>query len=109
MADSIVTITADNYETEVVQSEVPVLLDFWAPWCGPCQQLNPVIEALAKEIGDSAKIGKVNVDDNRELAMKLGVRAMPTLIFFKGGEESERVTGVLNQGAMASKLQALAS
>lgn len=81
MADSIVTITADNYETEVVQSEVPVLLDFWAPWCGPCQQLNPVIEALAKEIGDSAKIGKVNVDDNRELAMKLGVRAMPTLIF----------------------------
>lgn len=109
MADSIVTITADNYETEVVQSEVPVLLDFWAPWCGPCQQLNPVIEALAKEIGDSAKIGKVNVDDNRELAMKLGVRAMPTLIFFKDGEESERVTGVLNQGAMASKLQALAS
>lgn len=109
MADSIVTITGDNFESEVVQSEVPVLLDFWAPWCGPCQQLNPVIEALAEQLGDTAKIAKVNVDDNRELAVKLGVRAMPTLIFFKGGEESERVTGGLNQEAMASKLQALAS
>ncbi len=109
MADSIVTITGDNYETEVLQSSVPVLLDFWAPWCGPCQQLNPVIEALAGEMGDAAKIGKVNVDDNRDLAVKLSVRAMPTLIFFSGGEEKERVTGGLNQESMASKLQALAT
>lgn len=108
MADSIITITSENFETEVAQSEVPVLLDFWAPWCGPCQQLNPVIEALAGEVGDTAKICKVNVDDNRELAVKLSVRAMPTLIFFKGGEEQERVTGGLNQEAMAAKLQALA-
>jgi len=67
-----------------------------------------VIEALAEELGDTAKIGKVNVDDNRDLAVKLSVRAMPTLIFFGGGEEKERVTGGLNQEAMASKLKALA-
>ena len=108
MADSIVTITDDNFDAEVLQSPVPVLLDFWAPWCGPCQQLNPVIEALASQMGDDAKIGKVNVDDNRDLAVKLGVRAMPTLIFFKGGKEQERVTGGLNQDAMASKLKKLA-
>ncbi|NCF88662.1 MAG: thioredoxin [Verrucomicrobiaceae bacterium] len=108
MADSIITITEDNFDAEVTRSSVPVLLDFWAPWCGPCQQLNPVIEALAEELGDTAKIGKVNVDDNRDLAVKLSVRAMPTLIFFGGGEEKERVTGGLNQEAMASKLKALA-
>ena len=109
MADSIVTITGENFDAEVTQSSVPVLLDFWAPWCGPCQQLNPVIEALATEMGDAAKIAKVNVDDNRDLAVKLGVKAMPTLIFFAGGEEKERVTGGLNQEAMASKLKELAS
>ena len=108
MADSIITITGENFETEVTQSSVPVLLDFWAPWCGPCQQLNPVVEALATEMGDTAKIGKVNVDDNRDLAVKLAVRAMPTLLFFKDGEEKERITGGLNQEAMASKLKALA-
>ncbi len=108
MAGSIVTVTGENYEEEVVQATVPVLVDFWATWCGPCQKLNPVIEALAEERGDQAKICKVDVDSNRDLAIKLGVKAMPTLIFFKDGEEKERVTGPLNQEALTEKLSALA-
>jgi len=108
MADAnIITITDDNFESEVVQSSVPVLLDFWAPWCGPCQQLNPVIEALAADKAGTAKVGKVNVDDHRELAAKLGVKAMPTLIFFKDGEEKDRMQGGANKEALASKLDAL--
>ena len=108
MAGSTVTITGDNFDQEVVKASVPVLLDFWAPWCGPCQQLNPVIETLAQDMGESAKIGKVNVDDNRDLAVKLAVYTMPTLLFFKDGQEKERVTGGLNQETLASKLNALA-
>ena len=108
MADSILTVTDDNFDAEVLQSKVPVLLDFWAPWCGPCQQLNPVIEALANEMGDAAKVAKVNVDDNRDLAVKLAVKAMPTLLFFKDGEEKERMQGGANQETLAEKLKGLA-
>ena len=108
IADSILTVTDDNFDAEVLQSKVPVLLDFWAPWCGPCQQLNPVIEALANEMGDAAKVAKVNVDDNRDLAVKLAVKAMPTLLFFKDGEEKERMQGGANQETLAEKLKGLA-
>ena len=85
--------TNDNFETEVLKSEQPVLVDFWATWCGPCRQLTPVIDQLAGENTD-AKIGKLDVDAHQEIAMKYGVTSIPTLIVFKDGEVVERLQGV---------------
>jgi thioredoxin 1 len=85
--------TNDTFETEVLNSDQPVLVDFWATWCGPCRQLTPVIEELAKE-NEDAVVGKVDVDANQEIALKYGITNIPTLLVFKGGEIVERVQGV---------------
>lgn len=78
--------TDQNFDQEVLKSDKPVLVDFWAPWCGPCQVMGPIIEELAKEIGDKAKIGKLNVDENPEVSEKYGIMSIPTLKIFKGGQ-----------------------
>ena len=85
--------SAETFEAEVLKSDQPVLVDFWAPWCGPCRQLTPIIEELAKENSD-AKVGKVNVDEAQDIAMQYGIANIPTLLLFKGGEIVERVMGV---------------
>ena len=88
-----VVLNKENFDKEVLESDKLVLVDFWATWCGPCQMIAPVIEEIAKECSDKVKVGKVNVDDNQELAIKYGVMSIPTLLFFKNGNLVNTVVG----------------
>ena len=91
---NVMEFSSDNFETEVVNSDVPVLVDFWAPWCGPCKMIGPIIEELAGEFDGKVKIGKVNVDNNQELAAKFGIRGIPTVMLFKGGQSINSFVGL---------------
>ena len=90
---AVVTITLENFESEVIKSDKPVLVDFWAPWCGPCRMLSPVVDEIAEE-NSNIKVGKVNVDEQEELAMRFGIMSIPTLIVFKNGEVTKKTMGV---------------
>lgn len=105
-----VILNEDNFEAEVLKSEVPVLVDFWAPWCGPCKVLGPVIEELAKDFaGKQVKIAKMNVDESQETPGKYGVMSIPTIILFKGGEPVDQMVGVQPKEKLAEKLNGLMS
>ncbi len=90
-------ITDENFEQEVIKSDKPVLVDFWAEWCGPCRQLSPIIDELAAEYGDKVTIAKVNIDDSPEAPSKYGVRGIPTMIFFKNGEAVATKVGAVQK------------
>ena len=106
--ESIINLTAENFAEEVEKSEVPVLVDFWAEWCGPCQMIGPVLDEVAVEVGDRAKICKVNVDEQQELAGRFNVRSIPMLLFIKGGEVKDQVIGASTpKEGLIQKLDAL--
>lgn len=97
---NVMTITVENFDNQVVQADKPVLVDFWAPWCGPCKMVGPVVEALADENLGKLIVGKLNVDENSSLAAQFGVRGIPTLIFFKDGKEVKRIVGAQNKSQL---------
>ena len=97
-------ITKDNYKKEIINSELPVLLDFWAPWCGPCRMIAPVIAQVAEKYAGKAKVGKVNVDEENDLAAAFGIVSIPTLVVLKGGKVVSRATGFRSEAEIAAML-----
>ena len=103
-----VTIDENNFETEVTQSNVPVVVDFWAEWCGPCKMIAPLLDEIATEKAGTVKIGKVDIDKNQSLSFKYNVRAIPTLLFFKNGQVVDQVTGMTSKKDLLGRVEALA-
>jgi thioredoxin 1 len=101
-----VEITDANFEEVVLKSDKPVLVDFWAEWCGPCRMVGPIVEELGQEFDGKAVVGKVNVDNNRAVSEKFGIRNIPTLLVFKGGEVVDKQVGVAPKNVLAGKLEA---
>ena len=104
---ALVTITDDNFEEEVLKSEKPVLIDFWATWCSPCRIIAPIVDEMATEYDGKAKIGKLDVDSNQQTSIKYGVRSIPTLLLFKDGELKETIIGAVPKAQLVDKLQSV--
>ncbi|MBM3245097.1 MAG: thioredoxin [Candidatus Omnitrophica bacterium] len=102
---SVLHFTDSTFKKEVLDSNVTVMVDFWAPWCGPCKKVAPVIDELAKEFSDKIKIGKINIDDDSKVASQFGVMSIPTLIFFKHGKAVDQVVGALTKPDLKKKIE----
>lgn len=104
MSENIIELDSSNFESTINDTNVPVVVDFWAPWCGPCKSIAPILEELASELGESVKISKVNVDNNSEIATKYEIRAIPTILVFNNGEIVETVVGLTSKADLKAKL-----
>ncbi|HET6879269.1 MAG TPA: thioredoxin [Pirellulales bacterium] len=107
MAGNVTEFTDDNFQTDVLNSQEPVLVDFWAPWCGPCRMIAPLVEELASEYAGSVKVGKLNIDDSPQMAQKFSVSSIPTLMVFKGGQPVETFVGVQPKNRLQRALDAV--
>jgi thioredoxin 1 len=107
--DNSATINLDesNFDREVIHSDKPVIVDFWAEWCGPCKMIAPLLDEIAREKNGSVKVGKVNVDENQSLSSKYNIRAIPALLFFKNGQLRDQVTGVTSKKDLLNRIEAL--
>ena len=106
-SDAVLELTDDNFEQEVINSDLPVLVDFWAEWCMPCRMLAPVVDELAEEFAGKVKVGKIDTDANREVSVKFGISAIPTIMLFKDGEVVRKFVGVTPKEDFVSELSAL--
>ena len=104
MSEAITQLSDSNFESEVINSPKPILVDFWAEWCGPCKMITPELEKLAAEKNEQLKIGKLNVDDNRETAMKYSISSIPTLLLFKNGELVKKLIGVMSKDKIITEI-----
>ena len=107
MSENIIEVNDDNFEEVVIKSEIPVMVDFWAPWCGPCKAIAPTVVELEKSFGEKMKFVKVNVDENPITPSKYGIQAIPTLIFFKAGEVNDQITGMVAKEKIEESVKAL--
>lgn len=101
---SVIEVTSQNYEKEILKSEKPVLIDFYANWCGPCKMMSPIVDEIAEELKENVTVGKVNVDENQDLAMEYGIMSIPTLVILKNGEPVKTFVGVTDKETIKSVL-----
>jgi thioredoxin 1 len=105
MAGTVSEVTDTNFQAEVIESDVPVLVDFWAPWCGPCRMVAPVVEEIAQEKGDALKVVKLNIDENQDTAMQFNVLSIPTLMLFRDGQVAKTVVGAYPKRKLEAELE----
>jgi thioredoxin 1 len=106
MSDKISNLTTDTFKPAIASATTPLLVDFWAPWCGPCKAIAPILEELAVEFGGKVQIAKVNIDENEAVAAEFGIRAIPTMLLFKNGKVADTIVGMMPKAALKTKLTA---